>query len=227
MVHYSTQNRQTGKQFVSRFSAVAGSKVFGLALLALILVFTSCGLFRQAKEYERFVHSRFSVRDVKVLSIAGIDVSQIKKTSDLNFGQMITLGLRFIKGDMPSVMEISVKGKNPFSGKAAISGMDWLLQMKSDTLASGTINRKITILPGETTLFPVKVNFNLSRLLKSGSLKQIMKVMLGDAGKEEYERLGLVFKIRPWYRLGSKIKKSPVYISIHPKFEQVSLSEKH
>lgn len=227
MVHHSTQNRQTRKQFVFRFSAVAGNKVFGLALFALILTFASCGLFRQAKEYNRFVNSRFSIQNVRVLSIAGIDVSQIKKTSDLDFEQMITPGLRFIKGDMPSVMEISVKGKNPFSGKAAISGMDWLLQMKSDTLASGTINKKITIPPGETTLFPVKVNLNISHLLKSGSLKQIMQVMLGDSGKEEYERLGLVFKIRPWYRLGSKMKKSPVYISIHPKFEQVSLSGKH
>lgn len=219
MIHHSTKNRQTRKQIVSRFSAITGSKVIGLALLTLVLVFTSCGIFRQAKEYDRFVNSRFSVRDVKVLSIAGIDVSQIKKTSDLDLGQMITLGIRFIKGDMPSVMEISVKGRNPFSGKASISGMDWLLQMKQDTLASGTINKKITILPGETTLFPVKVNLNISRLLKSGSLKQIMEVMLGDAGKKEYERLGLVFKIRPWYLSGSKIKKSPVYISIHPKFE--------
>ncbi len=227
MIHRSTQNRQTGKQITSLFSANAGSKVFGLVLLALILIFASCGIFRQAKEYDRFINSRFSIRNVKVLSIAGIDVSQIKKPSDLDFEQMITLGIRFIKGDMPSVMEISVKGRNPFSGKAAISGMDWLLQMKSDTLASGTINRKITILPGGTTLFPVKANLNISRLLKSGSLKQIMKVMLGDAGKEEYERLGLVFKIRPWYRSGSKIKKSPVYISIHPEFEQMNLTEKH
>ena len=186
MVHHSTQNRQTRKQTISRFPAVTGSKVIWLALLALILVLSSCGVFRQAKEYDRFVNSRFSVRDVKVLSIAGIDVSQITKTSDLSFEQMITLGLRFVKGDMPSVMEISVKGRNPFSGEAAISGMDWLLQMKSDTLASGTINKKITIPPGKTTLFPVKVNLNISRLLRSGSLKQIIKVMLGNSGKEEY-----------------------------------------
>jgi len=204
------------------FPGFSGKMAFSLALLFLALTFSSCSLFKQAKEYDRFVNSRFSIRNVRVLSIAGIDVSQIKKTSDLDFGQMITLGLRFVKGDMPSVMDISVEGKNPFSGKAAISGMDWLLQMKSDTLASGTINRKITIPPGETTLFPVKVNLNISRLLKSGSLKQIMKVMLGDAGKEEYERLELVFKIRPWYRSGSKIKKSPVYISIHPEFEQTT-----
>ncbi len=219
MVHHSTQKRQTGKQITSRFSAVAGSKVFVLVLFFLMLTFSSCSLFKQAKEYDRFVNSRFSVLDVRVLSIAGIDVSQIKKTSDLDFEQMITLGFRFVKGDMPSVMEVFVKGRNPFSGQAAISGMDWLLQMKSDTLASGTINKGITIPAGETTLFPVKVNLNISRLLKSGSLKQIIQAMLGDTGKEEYERLGLVFKIRPWYRSGSKIKKSPVYISIYPKFE--------
>jgi len=203
----------------SLFPGFSGHIAFGLALLFLTLSFSSCSLFKQAKEYERFVHSRFAVRDVKVLSIAGIDVSQKGNISDLDFGQMITLGLRFVKGDLPSVIKLTVQGQNTADEVAAISGMDWLLQAKSDTLATGVLNQPVTIPSGEAVLFPVKVNFNLSKLLKSGSLDQMLKLVLGDGGKAEYEKLGLVLKIRPWYRSGSKMTKSPVYLSIHPKFE--------
>ena len=200
------------------YSSFSKNSLFVLSLLALVLFLNSCSLFKQAKEYERFVNSRFSVKDVKVLSIAGIDVSQKGKISDLNFSQMITLGLRFVKGDLPSVVKLTVQGQNTSDKVAAISGMDWMLQAKSDTLATGVLNQPVTIPPGKTILFPVKVSFNLSKLLKSGSLDQMLKIVLGDGGKAEYEKLGLVLKIKPWYRLGSKIKKSPVYLSIHPEF---------
>lgn len=200
-----------------------GNIAIGLmALLFLTLTFSSCSLFKQAKEYERFVHSRFSIRDVKVLSIAGIDVSQMRKPADLNLRQMITLGLRFIKGDLPSVIKLTVQGQNTEDKKAAISGMDWMLQAKSDTLATGILNKPVTIPPGETVLFPVKANLNISKLLKSSSLNQLLKIIFGNGNKTEYEKLGLVLKIRPWYQLGSKIKKSPVYLSIHPEFEQLT-----
>ncbi len=202
----------------SSFSSFSKYSLFSLILLLLVLFLGSCSLFKQAKEYERFVHSKFAVRDVKVLSIAGIDVSHKGKISDLDFSQMISLGLRFVKGDLPSVIKLTVQGHNTADEVAAISGMDWLLQAKADTLATGVLNQPVTIPPGETILFPVKVNFNLSKLLKSGSLDQMLKIVLGGGGKSEYEKLGLVLKIKPWYRLGSKIKKSPVYLSIHPDF---------
>ncbi len=203
-----------------------GNKMSILMVFFLILAFSSCNIFNQTREYERFIHSRFSVRNVKVLSVAGIDVSQISRYSDLDFGQLITLGTQIVKGNLPSIMEITVEGHNSSSGKAAISGMDWLLQMKQDTLAMGTINRPIVIPPGQSVNFPVKVNFNLSRLIKSGSIEQILKVILENNNEQEFEKLELIFKIRPWYHLGKKVKKAPVYISIHPKFGQVNILEK-
>ncbi len=200
----------------------SGIVAFVLAWFFLTLTLGSCSLFKQAKAYERFVHSRFSIRDVKVLSVSGIDVSKMNKYADLDFGQLISLGIQLVKGSLPSVMEITVEGHNTSSEEAAISGMDWLLIMKTDTLARGVINKPITIPPGEYLDFPVKVNFNLSHLIKSGSLEQIMNVVLGNGSREEFQKLGIVFKFKPWYRSGRKVKKSPVYLSIHPAFDHLN-----
>lgn len=213
------QNSHNSHTIISEKS---GIMAFGSLLLLLTLTFSSCSLFHQAKEYNQFIHSRFFIRDIKVLSVSGIDVSQMKQYSDLNFGQLLSLGIQLVKGNLPTVMEITVEGHNNSSSKAAISGMDWLLVMQSDTLAKGVINNPIIIQPEKSTNFPVKVNFNLSRLIKSGSLEQIMDAALGNNSKQKLEELGIVFKFKPWYSTGNKIKKSPVYFSVHPDLNQLN-----
>lgn len=189
-----------------------------LLLLSWMFSLASCGVFKQAKAYERFVHSRFAVSNVRVLSLAGLDVSHKENYTDLDFSQVVHLGIQIMKGHVPAVMEITVTGLNPASQKAAISGMDWLLQMKEDTLATGTINHSIVLPPGQKVSFPAKAHFNLVRLLRSGSLEQILKAVLGNGGNTEYKKLGLTFKFRPWYRWGKKIKRSPIYFTVHPRF---------
>ncbi len=203
------------------FPGKSGNMAFILGIFLLALTFGSCSLFKQAKEYQQFVHSQFSIRNVNVSSVAGIDVSQMNQYDDLDFGQLIHLGMQLVKGNLPSIMVITVDGHNTSSEEAAISGMDWLLVMKTDTLAKGVINKAITIPPGRHTYFPVKVNFNLSRLIKSGSLEQIVNAVLGNNSKQEFEKLGIIFKFKPWYRSEKKIKKSPVYLSIHPEFNSL------
>ncbi len=189
-----------------------------LLFVSEIFFLASCGVFNQAKAYERFIHSRFAVSNVRVLSLSGMDVSHKENYTDLDFSQVVHLGIQIMKGDVPVVMEITVTGLNPSSKKAAISGMDWLLLMKADTLATGTIDRPVVLPPGQKVSFSVKAHFNLVRLLKSGSLEQIFKAVLGNAGNREYKKLGLVFKFRPWYQWGRKLKRSPLYFAVHPRF---------
>jgi hypothetical protein len=189
-------------------------------LLAAGMVFLgSCSVFQQAKAYEQFIHSRFALQKVRLLSVGKIDVSQKTGYNQLNFQQIVTLGIQMLQGDLPAVMEITVEGYNPSQEKAAISGADWILLAKKDTLATGTINRPLAIPPGKKLLFPVNARFILGELVASGSLQQIVNVLLSDNNTEAYQKLGIVFKIRPWYRTGKKVRKSPVFIAIHPKIK--------
>jgi hypothetical protein len=155
----------------------------------------------------------------RLLSIGKVDVSQKTGYSQLDFQQIVTLGMQLLQGDLPADMEITVEGYNPAPEKAAISGTDWVLLAKNDTLAKGTIDKPLAIPPRKKILFPVNAHFNLGKLLASGSLQQIVDVLLSDNNHEAYQKLGIVFKIRPWYRTGKKVRKSPVFIAIHPKIK--------
>ncbi len=184
--------------------------------VAGFLFLGSCSVFTQAKAFDRFVHSRFTLRSARLLSVGNVDVSQKESYSQLDFQQMVTLGMQLLKGNLPAVMEIRVEGHNPAQEKASISGTDWILLVKKDTLATGTIDKPLTIPAGETLQFPVIARFNFGKLLASGSLQQILNTFLSDNKQQAY-RTGIVFKIRPWYRSGKKTKKFPAFLTIRPK----------
>ena len=196
-------------------------------VLLLILVFVggmaflnSCSLVKQAKAYERFVNSRFTLTNARLLSVGKVDVSQKSDYSQLNFSEVVTLGMQLLKGNLPAVMELDVEGYNLSEEEASISGTDWILLAGKDTLATGTLNKPLSIPPQKTLKFPVKANFNLGKLLTSGSLQQILNAFLSGKGNNTCNNLHLAFKIRPWYRQGKKVKKSPVYLTIHPRMNR-------
>ena len=187
-----------------------------IVFAVLILLVYSCGIYRQTQEFDRFVHSRFTVVNAQMRSVAGIDVSKIKNYSTFDFSQMLILGRQMLQGSLPSVMEVTVAGYNPASEVAIVQGADWLLLTRSDTLAKGIIGHEIRISPEKKVTFPVRVNFDLVRLVKSGSIVKVMNMVLGGQSKKEFKKLGLVFKFRFWYHSGKNIRKSPVFITIRP-----------
>jgi len=191
------------------------------ALAAMLLLFSSCGVVKQTHDFERFVKCKFSIQDVRLLSVAGIDVSKMDKPSDLNFQGMLILAKHFLSGDMPSKMRLSVSAANPFEKQASIAGINWLLMLKQDTLAIGDVNQPVEVPALGKTSFPLVVNFNLAQLIRSGSLDKILQLLISKSVKPaELQQLGLRLKIRPFYMMGSKIKKYPGYISFRPAFRK-------
>ncbi len=193
------------------------SSISIILILMGIFVLGSCHIFRQANEYQRFIHSRFTIKNGQLLSVGKVNLSNKNSYNDLNFGEIVSLGMQMLKGNLPAMLQLTIEAYNPASERAAISGTDWVLLSKADTIAKGTLNKPITIPAQTATRFPVTVRFNLGRLITSGSLQQILKAAMGEQRKAAYEKLHLTFKIRPWYRSGNKIKKAPVYFTVHPR----------
>ncbi len=191
--------------------------LFLVVLVSGTAFLNSCSLVKQARAYERFVHSRFTLTGARLLTVGKVDVSQKSDYSQLNFSEIATLGMQLLQGSLPAVIELNLEGYNPSQEGASISGTDWILLTGKDTLATGTLNKPLSIPPQKTLRFVVKAGFNLGKLLTSGSLQQILHAFLSGNGNNACNNLHLAFKIRPWYRKGKEVRKSPVYITIHPR----------
>jgi len=192
-----------------------GKSLFLTTVIVISLLISSCGIYRQTREFEHFVHSRFAVKNLQMLSIAGIDVLQKQSVTDFDLTSIVLLGKRFFTQQLPSRMQINIEAANPFDEKAAIAGMDWLLMMKQDTLARGKVNQAVQIPAHGRAVFPLTVTFNLAQLIHTGSLDSILRLMLNKSNrKETLKQSGVRLKIRPYYLRGNKVRKYPAFLSM-------------
>jgi len=193
-------------------------RILLLSLLVISLLLSSCGIYRQTQAFQRFVHSRFVVKNMKMISVTGIDVSRKQSVTDFDLSEMIRLGKRFVTQQLPSQMRIDIESSNPFDHKAAIAGLDWLLMMKHDTIARGTVSQMVEIPAHSHSVFPLIVSFNLAQLIHSGSIGKLLPVILNKSDRgNALKQLGVCLKIKPYYLQGEKVRKYPAYLNVKPK----------
>lgn len=194
------------------------SQFAGLLVLAFLL--NSCGVYRQAREFERFVQGQFSINSARVQSIAGVGLSNVRKLSDLNFNDILKLSQGLLAGDLSSKVLLNIEVRNLSDQKASVSGMDWVLLQNHKIIASGQLNRPVQVSAHGKTSFPIQATFNLLTILKLNSINQILDLLAGKPAQEELQKLKLTLRLKPYYKLGNKIKKYPGYLSIRPVFSK-------
>jgi hypothetical protein len=187
------------------------------ALLISIIFFTSsCDVLNQLGEVTRFAECEFTISDVQIINLGGIDISEYKTASDFGFTEMLILGQQLLKGELPSEISIKIKAVNNQTSKAAISGLQWQLLMKNEQYGSGKMNDYVEVLPSQSTVFPVVVNFDFLKLLQSESLQSIIDLALDIENKEKLKKLDILLKVKPYYKSGNSIKEYPGYLNIRP-----------
>ena len=185
-------------------------------LISTIFITSSCSILEQAQEYERFIQCDFKLANIKVLEISGVDISSATNKGDLGMMDMISITQQIFSGEFPAKLSIGLKATNNDFQKAAIAGLDWKIIMEQQEVLAGMVDQQVVIEPQSTTTFPVILEVDLIKLLRSESLPRIMAFAFGQNQFEEISKLGAEIKIKPYYNTKSGIKKYPGYLTIKP-----------
>ena len=188
-------------------------KVSTIVIISIVFLITSCGILNQAGEYERFVNSNFSLKNVQLLSVGGVD---LENGQELSAGDIMTLTGRLFSGELIAKIKADVEVQNTSDKTAAISGLEWMLQLKESTYASGEIDKRVEVPPYGSRVFSVKTDIDMLEVINSESLPQIIKVVRDINNQEEVKKLGLELKIKPWFKSGTNIQKYPGWFSLKP-----------
>ncbi len=191
-------------------------KKIAAILLSIIITTSSCDVLNQFSEVKRFAQCDFYISNVQIVNLGGIDVSKYNSTSDFGFTEMLMLGQQILTGELPSVISVDIKAINNQDSKAAISGLKWQLFMKDEHYGSGELNKYIEVLPLQSTVFPVVVNFDFLKLLQSESLQSIIDLVLDIENKEKLQKLDILLKVKPYYKTGNGINEYPGFLNIRP-----------
>jgi hypothetical protein len=187
---------------------------FTLLISVTTLFFSSCAIFKQGKEFKTFTECDFKVKNVRIVNLAGIDISNFNSIDDMALNDYLMLAQQAFSKEIDSELEIDIIAENFSDNTAAISGLDWQLFLKDELYTTGIIDKPVNINPHDNTVFTVKTNINLYAIIHSKSLPEILALLITKNQSFNLSDLDASIKVKPWYRNGSSIKKYPGFISI-------------
>ncbi|MBC7743895.1 MAG: LEA type 2 family protein [Flavobacterium sp.] len=189
-------------------------KNIALLILSSFFLF-SCGINKQANQIQTLEKCLYEISSADSVYIAGKDVSNLLNNKEINISSMPEIALGYFRKSIPLKARINLKIKNPTKDLAAINRFEYLVLVKGQQLANGTVNQKVSIEPGDSLTVPVNVTANVYQILSNGkTMQQIVEFMRGgnDAATE---KKGLItLKIKPTIAVGQKLINYPGYITI-------------
>ena len=186
-------------------------------LAPLFFVFLhSCSIVNQGKEFQNLFKCKYSVQDIRILSVGGVDVSKLEKGDDLPSDVYFTLLKKIFTQDITSEFEFDLEVYNPTDKPAGSQGMEWKMLIKDEQFSEGSLDTTFFVEPKKRNSFKVKTDLNLFKLFSNISINELMTVLSDNDWKKVWERSDLEIKLKPWYKTGSKVKKYPGYITFKP-----------
>ncbi len=188
-----------------------------LLLAATVLLTGSC---RTVRELKALAKCEFRIGSVKGVTLAGIDVQNIRSYQDLNFGQVTRVTTAYMGGNLPLQAVLNVQVRNPNEQVAALNRLEWIALFDNLELVRGNVDSRVVIPPnGGVSTLPIRMSCNvrdvLKRLQKDKALASAFE--LKDR-QDKPKRLAL--KLKPAITIGKKGRSIayPGYITVKKDF---------
>ena len=183
-----------------------------ILICILAIIGSSCGVSRKIDILEK---CNYSIKSADSVYLAGKDISKLVKNKTFDLSNAPGLALALFRKNIPLSANVKLSINNPTSKTASINQFDYIILIKGQELAAGSIDRKISVESGATTIVPVQINTNIYSFLSNGKTMEELVGFLSGAESGPGEKKGLVtIKIRPSFLVGNKLIKYPGYISI-------------
>ena len=170
------------------------------------------------KEITTLGKCEFRVTTLEDPEIAGVDISQIRSFTDLNFVDMGIISSSFLRGALPLSFTLNVEVRNPNPAMAALNGLEYLAFIDDVEVARGQLDRRIEIpANGGITIIPLRLNTDLIEILKKDSRQTLVNfgLNLADAGNRPTR---VSIKIKPSILVGAMEINYPGYFTLKHDF---------
>lgn len=189
-----------------------------LALFSLTLI-PGCDVLKQATEMVNLSKCEFRLSSVDQLRLAGVNIQQVHKLSDLNLLDAAKITTAAMSGSaLPLNFTLNVEVKNPNTATAGLSRLDWILLIDDIEMVSGTNEQRVQIpANGGTAMLPLTIGVDLKQVLKGKSGDAIANFGLNLAGAGN-KPTRITLKAKPTIMVGSVPVSYPGYLTIQNEF---------
>jgi len=177
------------------------------------MVVTSCDVIQQAGSISRLKECEFEINGVDAVNLAGIELRDGMRSSDLNTGQIMQLANAAFQKNMPLKFNLLVNVNNPNTKPAALSRMDYSVFIDGVELLSGQLNQHYTIESGQSIEIPLPVQVELFKAMSGQSADAVSNLGFKLTGNNS-KQVELLFKVKPYILVGLNAIPYPGFIEI-------------
>jgi hypothetical protein len=140
-----------------------------LVALGLTSATAACGLHGQFADLATFAISDFRLRDVDEARLAGVNVRDLRRPSDLGVDDAARVAVSAATGTFPLELRLTLESENRSDAPATIRQFDWKLRLDDVEVAAGLSPETIELPARGLQTFPFEVRADLRDWLRERS----------------------------------------------------------
>lgn len=189
---------------------------FAFTAIALIGLFQRCAVTKQISEVKTLGDCKYTIASAESITLAGVDMSQMKSLQDFDLAQSPKLALAFFRKDIPLNLRLNLDVTNPTKQLAGINQFEYKVFLAENEIFTGLYDQRIEVQPkGGTTRVPMQLTTNAYRFVSDAKAREaLMNMVESLSGKQNTTPSKLIIKLKPTLGIGSSQINYPGYITI-------------
>lgn len=188
-----------------------------ILLFTAAVLLTACDVIKQVESMQMLSKCEFRISTISDIQLAGVNVSDVKKISDINPLDALQITNAWVSNQLPLKFNLNLEIRNPNSQPASMNRLDWILFIDDMQMLEGAVIERFVAGAGETRNLPVMINFNLAEVLKGESKDKIIGTALGlidGTGKSAR----VMVKLKPSVMVGQQTIMYPGWMEVRHEF---------
>ena len=144
-----------------------------LAVTVTMLFMGGCGL----AQLINLINCKFSLANISDITWAGINISNIRNVSDLQWSDLQKAYQAIKNKDFRIGCNVNVNAKNETTQPAKLCAYDYDLFLEGSSIAQGSSTTQTTLInPQSTALIHVPLSMDLYNIFKNGDAKNVINL---------------------------------------------------
>ncbi len=185
---------------------------------AASLTLSACSLLQsvanQAAELANLANCEYNLKNVSGLTIAGVNVKSLTN-GNITASDVLKLTTALVSKQVPMMMDVNIDIKNPTEKNAALTAMDWILDIDGSQFAQGNSVKNYTVTKKATTTVPLGVNTDLYSMFSKEGINSLKNFVSSFKNDGTSSKVGL--RIKPSLNVGGMQVPMPNYIKVEKK----------
>ena len=183
------------------------------------LIFVSaCDVLNQVSQMSNLAKCDFKLQSVQKLNLAGINVQNVKKISDLNMFDAAKLASAVANQQFPLDFTLNIEAKNPNPNPAGMTRIDWILMIDDVEMTRGILDKQVTI-PANNGLatIPMQMHIDLKKALSGKSADAVINFGMNLAGSGS-KPTRFTLQMKPTITVGGFPISYPGYLNVKTEY---------